>query len=64
MKLKKLLKRVSDNAIVSLGIDGFCVCTLNAKDIPDSYEKFEVIHIWLGVTQCGTPKLNIELKEN
>ena len=63
MKLKKLLKIIGNDTVVSIGFDGECLCTCKVKDIEKKLieSDFRVVSIGSGIvfsTREGT-KINI-----
>lgn len=68
MKLKNLLKHIKDYEYVSIGMDGECVCTCKAEDVPKSIRKSdrEIKAITTGEVlernDCRVPKINIFCK--
>ena len=64
MKLKKLLKVLSESTPISIGIDGSCVGSFTDHGcIPAAFLEYRVTSLWIGEFNTGEKKFNITISK-
>ena len=65
MKVKKLIKKLSKNTMVSYGdTGGNFLCNRRVGEYADyGFEEYHVEKIWLSTLSSGEPKINITISK-